>query len=373
MQSFFISHKATLFREWRTSRAWLVGLGILSIIGPLRELFVAIYQMSQGYSINRWVFWEVLLPELYRNSQGFSQGFPPTSAFYTSSDPAISGTWVLTAIVIGIIPWATDREFEGFFAAMTAPISRTELAVTKCSFGLGVVLCIQLLRGVIDFSLNAWGGAPVSWHLLAVWWITNTLCMLSACATAFLVASVVTSWLPAVLFAGTILSLPFILASFLDKVAGYHLVFQYEFSRRVSRTPPDPFGWLRALSPLKWTGGGSASGGDPVQYTVYTGQHYLFMVGYVWIFFACWACVAVWWAIRLFNSVPMENISLFFVYPKTWKILIGTVSALIGYLIALHVGLVAAHGGGLLIAVIVFSLLVYGALVYGFHRWSHRE
>lgn len=358
--SFFKLNRAALFREWRTSRGWLLGVGLLSLLGPVGNVASSFFHNGQGSTAEN-VFWSVLVPAIYGFHYSPTGALPPTFAFHSYSDPNVSASWALIAVLFSTILWAKDRSSDALYGALTAPIKRVEIVLYKFGWASTLVLGIQLLRGMIIVVLKAWVGSPLSWNLVLGWWITNTLCMLVAVTTALLITSVVTPWVPGVIMANAILFVPFAVASFLDKVIGYTSASP-SFGVFISgpamvQASEDPLGWLKALSPLKLTGMSTSMGGNPVQIEFDSGAHYLFMAGWVWAFWGIWILTALLWSIRLFSLSPTENMSLFFVFPRMWTWMIGIFSLLVGYTLSTRVA--AIHGMSFFIATVIFALLTF--------------
>ena len=308
IHSYFKQNSAPRFREWQTYRTWLLGVGLVLMVGPIFNLLSVFYHTGQNRAES--VFWYALVPAIYGFTYPHFRALAPISAFHPYSDPSISVSWALIALALGVILWAKDRAADLQYIARKVPIKRTKTIFSKISLGFAIVLGIQLLRGGITVFLNAWAGAPLSWDVVIGWWITNSLGMLVALITAFLFTSVVTFWIPGAVLAIASLFLPFAIASILDKIVGYNAsspFFGVSISGpKISPALADPFAWLKALSPLKFTGTSSSIGGYPVQIGFDSGAHYLFMAGWVWAFWGIWIVTALVLTIRLFNQSPTE-------------------------------------------------------------------
>ena len=209
-----------------------------------------------------------------------------------------------------------------------------------------IVLGIQLLRGLLLIFLNSWAGAPIGWQLFASWWLTNTLAMVVAMATALFLASIVKAWFVAALGSLAVLSIPFAIGSFLDEVIHYTSVLFVAPPSFASAAPaPDPFNWLKVLSPM--------------QIYFSTGTHYLFMAGWIWIFYLIWIVAVLLLAIRLFHRVPAENLDDYFFYPSMWKWLLGAISTLLGYIFANNSNFIPHYGMVFIIAVMLYAIIVF--------------
>ena len=359
--SYFKLNKAAVFREWRTSRSWWLGIGALSLWAPVINVIAVIEHLKWG-TVTQSVFWYALVPALY----GFHYSFPsvllPFSHFHTYSDPIISSAWVLIAVIIGVIPWATDRSTDGIYSALSAPIKRSEIILVKFGFGVMIVLGIQFLRGLLLIFLNSWAGAPIGWQLFASWWLTNTLAMVVAMTTALFLASIMKAWFFAALSALVVLSIPFAIASFLDEVVHYTPVLFVALPAFASMAPaPDPFSWLKALSPIKLTGEGMSTSGPQASMQLYfsTGNHFLFMAGWVWIFYLMWIVVGLLLTIRVFQSVPAENLTDFFFYSSMWKWLLGAISTLFGYIFASNSNFIPHYGMVYIIVAMLYAIIIF--------------
>lgn len=358
--SYFKTNKAAVFREWRISRSWWLGIGVLSLWAPIFNVIAVIENLKWG-TVSQSVFWYALVPALY-GFHSFSSVMLPSSHFHAYSDPIISAVWVLIAVIIGVIPWATDRSTDGIYSALSSPIKRSEMIFVKFSFGLVIVLGIQLFRGLLLILLNSWAGAPIGWNLFASWWLTNTLAMVVAMTTALFLASIMKAWFFAALSSLVVLSIPFAIASFLDEV------IHYTSSLWVAPPPfasmahvPDPFGWLRALSPIFWTGEAESASGSQMSMQIYfsTGTHFLFMAGWVWIFYLSWIVVVLLLAIRLFRGIPAENLTDFFFYPSMWKWGMGAISILLGYILTNGSSFIPHYGMVFIILFLLYTIIIF--------------
>ena len=360
--SYFKLNKAAVFREWRTSRSWWLGIGALSLWTPIFNVIAVIEHLKWG-TVSQSVFWYALVPALYGFHYLFPSALLPISHFHAYSDPIISFAWVLIAVIIGVIPWAMDRASGGIYSALSAPIKRSEIILVKFWFGVLIVLGIQLLRGLLLIFLNSWAGAPIGWQFFASWWLTNTLAMVVAMATALFLASIVKAWFVAALSSLAVLSLPFAIASFLDEVVHYTSVLFVAPPSFASAAPaPDLFNWLKVLSPINvGMGEGMSTSGPQAFMQIYfsTGTHYLFMAGWIWIFYLIWIVAVLLLAIRLFYRVPAENLDNYFFYPSMWKWLLGAISTLLGYIFANNSNFIPHYGMVFIIAVMLYAIIVF--------------